>query len=128
MNESSEYKVKNTILIVDDDDMVRNVTMAMISSLGYKTIVVNNGDDAIKMFNQYKDEICCVLSDLTLPNMNGFQILTTIQNISPGIPTIITSGRFCQDVFDGKPELLHVFLHKPYTIKNLEDALIRIIK
>jgi CheY-like chemotaxis protein len=78
----------------------------------------------MEMFAQHQDEICCVVSDVTMPRMNGWETLTALRKLSPGIPVILCSGYDEDQVLVGDhPERPQAFLHKPYQIVELQAVL-----
>ena len=75
------------------------------------------------------DEICCVISDETMPRMNGWDILAFLRKLSPGILVILCSGDDETKLLEGDhPERPQVFLHKPYRKVELKTALAKVIK
>jgi two-component system, cell cycle sensor histidine kinase and response regulator CckA len=76
------------------------------------------------VFRQHSDEVRCVLSDLTMPRMNGWETLTALRKLAPGLPVILASGYDKAHVMAGDhPELPQAFLSKPYRIQELRDAI-----
>jgi two-component system, cell cycle sensor histidine kinase and response regulator CckA len=61
-----------TVLLVEDEASARNMAKKMISRLGYKVIEAQDGVEAVRLFQEHQNEIDCVLSDLTMPRMNGW--------------------------------------------------------
>jgi len=110
-----------TVLIADDEKYIRDLTTKMLNISGYKVHLARNGREAIEIFSEKKDEISCILMDLTMPELDGKEALTEIRKIDSNIPIIITSG-YCEfDIiskFTG--EKISGFLQKPY---NLEDVI-----
>ena len=64
----------------------------MLTRLGYVVLEAKDGVEAVEIFQQHQDEISCVLSDLTMPRMNGWETLAALRKISPKIPVILSSG------------------------------------
>jgi len=113
-----------TVLLVEDEEMVREVAAAMLNRLGFSALEAKDGVEAVEVFRQRQDEICCVLSDLTMPHMNGWETLAALRKLVPGIPVILASGYDKVHVMAGyHPELPQVFLGKPYKLKGLSDAI-----
>ena len=76
------------------------------------------------MFLQHRKEIRLVLSDVSMPRMNGWETLTALRQIAPGIPVILASGYSEEQVMDGThPEKPQAFLGKPYGFKELRNAI-----
>jgi len=113
-----------TVLLVEDDSAVRDAAAAMIKHLGFSVIEAMDGVDAVELFRQRRNEISCVLCDLTMPRMNGWETLTALRKLAPGIPVILASGYDEAQVMEGDhPELPQAFLGKPYKYKGLRDAI-----
>ncbi|MBV5317834.1 MAG: response regulator, partial [Desulfobulbaceae bacterium] len=84
------------------------------------------GLEALEIFLQHKDEIRFVLSDVSMPRMNGWEVLTALRHITPGLPVILTSGYTEEQVME-EAHLEHpqAFLAKPYELEELEIAFCR---
>lgn len=112
------------ILLVDDEPMVRTMVAKLLSRLGYDVIEARDGYEAVEMFREYKNEISCVLLDLTMPGRNGWETLAELRSIQPGVLVIMTSGYDEASVMDGKStEQPQAFLHKPYSRDELKNVL-----
>ncbi|MCP3926338.1 MAG: response regulator [Desulfobacterales bacterium] len=114
----------NTLLFIDDEAMIRNMASKMISRLGYSVLEAMNGEEAIELFIKHQNEINCVITDLTMPNMDGWQIINALCSIAPDIPIIMSSGYDEAEVM--KDAQLYdpiAFLHKPYVLSDLKAAL-----
>jgi len=112
-----------TILVVEDERGVRNVVMSALKRLGFTVLAAEDGVEAVEVFRQHREEIRCVLCDLTMPRMNGWETLTALRQLAPGIPVILSSGYNEADVMAGNhAELPQVFLSKPYEFEALERA------
>ena len=119
-----EMEGGGTILLVEDEEMVREVAAAMLKRLGYSVLEAKDGVEALEVFRQHQSEIRCVLSDLTMPRMNGWETLTALRKLAPDIPVILASGYDKAQVMAGDhPELPQAFLGKPYKLKGLSDAI-----
>jgi two-component system, cell cycle sensor histidine kinase and response regulator CckA len=115
-----------TVLLVEDEEMVRELTCVMLHQLGFKVIEASNGVEALEKFKQHKDEIRCVISDLAMPVMDGWETLAALRKLAPGFPVVIASGYHETHVKAEKfLEQPQVFLGKPFIIKDLELAISR---
>jgi len=115
-----------TVLLVEDETEVRKVAAAGLKRLGYAVIAAQDGVEALELFRQRREEIRCVLCDLTMPRMDGWETLTALRQIAPGIPVILASGYSKAQVMAGDhPEQPQVFLRKPYSFRLLGDAIAR---
>ncbi|MEI6316073.1 MAG: response regulator, partial [Syntrophus sp. (in: bacteria)] len=112
------------VLLVEDEEMLRDMAAAMLKRLGYSVIEAKDGIEAVEVFRQHRNEIRCVLSDLTMPRMNGWETLTALRKLAPDLPVILASGYDEAHVMAGDhPELPQAFLGKPYSLKGLTDAI-----
>ncbi len=115
---------EETVLIVDDESLVRKVVTAMVERLGYKVIVAKDGAEAVELFKEHQDHIRIVLSDLTMPNMDGWETLEALRRINPDIAVILASGYDEAMAMSGdRAEQPQLFLHKPYEMSALKLAL-----
>ena len=95
-----------TVLLVDDEQMVRNVGERALMRLGFTVLLAKDGVEAVEIFRQHRDEVRCVLCDLTMPRMNGWETLAALRKLAPGLPVILASGYDKAQVMAGDhPEL-----------------------
>ncbi len=112
-----------TVLLVEDEQTVRKIVATMLTRLGFTVIETRDGMEAVEVFRRRQDEIRCVLCDLTMPRMNGWQTLAALRKLAPGIPVILASGYDEAQVMAGDhAEWPQAFLGKPYRLKGLRDA------
>jgi PAS domain S-box-containing protein len=113
-----------TVLLVEDEEMVRNMAAAMLTRLGFTVLPAKDGLEAVELFRPRRDDICCVLCDLTMPRLNGWGTLTALRKLNPEVPVILASGYDQAQAMSGDhSEWPQVFLSKPYTLKGLSDAI-----
>lgn len=117
-----------TILVVDDDEQVCDLSRCMLESMGYAVLVAKDGLEAVEKFKQDQHYICCVLCDLTMPNMDGWETLIALRKLSPDIPIIMCSGYDeAQEMAKEHAERPDAFLGKPYQYKELDDMIERVL-
>ena len=117
-----------TVLVVDDEPVVREAVSRTLKRFGYTVFTANDGVEAVDVFLLHRDEIHCVISDLTMPRMNGWETLTALRKLKADIPVILVSGYSETDVMSGHhPELPQAFLNKPFEIEALRNAIIRVM-
>ena len=113
-----------TLLLVDDEEGVRKVTALMVSSLGFTVIQACDGVGAVEIFGQHKDKISCMICDLTMPRMNGWDTIAAIRAIRHDLPIILASGYDESSAMAGvHSELPDFFLNKPYELDKLHEAI-----
>jgi signal transduction histidine kinase/CheY-like chemotaxis protein len=117
-----------TVLLIEDEELLRNLAGIMLSRLGYRVLKAKDGIEAVEIFRQHRDQIRFVLSDLTMPRMDGWETLNALRSLSPEIPVILSSGYDESQVMDGEhPERPNAFLGKPYQLKGLSDTINRVL-
>jgi PAS domain S-box-containing protein len=115
---------KGTLLLIEDEEMMREMAATMLSRMGYTVLAARDGVEGVKIFKEHQDEIRVVLSDLTMPGMNGWETRAALRRIDPDIPVIIASGHDQARILAGNPaDPSEIFLPKPYQKAALEEAL-----
>jgi PAS domain S-box-containing protein len=124
----SKSEGSDAVLLIEDEEPVRNMARIMLTRLGYTVIEAKDGDEGLEIFKQHQDEIHCVLSDLTMPRMNGWETIAALRKLSPDIPVILSSGydeaRVMADEHTERP---NAFIGKPYQLKSLGTAIRRAV-
>ena len=119
-----ETEGRGTILLVEDDELLRDMAAGMLAHLGYAVLAVTDGVEAVAVFRQRRGEIRGVLCDVTMPRLNGWETLAALRALDPALPVILASGYDEAQVMAGDhPHLPQVFLGKPYKLKDLRDAI-----
>ena len=81
-----------TILVAEDDAVVRELEATLLRKFGYKVILAEDGCDAVKKFAENQTKIQLILMDMIMPNMNGKQAFDEIQLLQPDIKIVFVSG------------------------------------
>src|SRR4029077_19671877 len=111
---------QGTILVVEDNAEVGDVTASLVEQLGYRTLRAENATDALNRL-QRGDKIDLVLSDVVMPGgMNGIALAQEIGNHYPDIPVVLTSGY--SDVFQTAQSRFSI-LRKPFQLSALEKSI-----
>jgi two-component system, cell cycle sensor histidine kinase and response regulator CckA len=124
---------QETILVMDDDEAIRDVLVDMLTQLGYQSQCVREGAEAIALYQQARDmgqPFVAVLLDLTIPGgMGGRETLAHLQAIDSQVRAIVSSG------YATDPLMAHYraygfrgVLRKPYTVEGLEEVLQRVLE
>jgi two-component system cell cycle sensor histidine kinase/response regulator CckA len=113
-----------TLLVVEDEEIVRNFMKKILEKAGYKVVIVCDGEDAVARFRE-QDDISVVLSDVVMPKKNGMEMLNDIRKIKPGIKAIFISG-YAAEVMQKKGmfEEGTEFIRKPFK----KDDLLRTVR
>ena len=109
-----------TILLIDDEEMVINISEMMLKKLGYTVLKAHNGYEGLQLFETKKSKIDLIISDLEMPKMNGKGVLDKLREIDPQVKVMLSSGalidkdeqRVINEGFNG-------FLKKPYSMTTL---------
>ena len=112
------------ILLIEDQKIVRKIARAMLAHLGFSVVEAKDGVESMEVLRKYRREIRCVLCDLSMPRMDGWETLASLRKIAPRLPFILASGYDQSQVLSGNhPEWPQAFLGKPYTLRSLSDAI-----
>ncbi|MFH0996652.1 MAG: ATP-binding protein [Pseudomonadota bacterium] len=123
-----KFEGGGTVLLVEDEALVCIMAKMMLTRLGFTVLEARDGVEAVKIFQQHRDEIRWVLTDLTMPLMNGWETLASLRKLSPDIPVILSSGYDeAQVMADEHSERPNAFLGKPYHQKDLRETIIRVL-
>ncbi|HEV2447515.1 MAG TPA: PAS domain S-box protein [Candidatus Sulfopaludibacter sp.] len=117
-----------TVLVVDDEEVVRQTARHTLERYGYLTVSASDGASALDLYRRLQSEICLVLLDLTMPVMNGEEALHQMQSINPQVRVLLTSGYNEVEAvqrFAGKG--LAGFIQKPYTASALAEKVKQVL-
>jgi two-component system cell cycle sensor histidine kinase/response regulator CckA len=124
-NNTETLRGEETILLVEDEEMVRNLSREILEMNGYRVITANNGAEALRICASFKDEVQLMITDVVMPQMSGRELSERILEKRPDLLVLYMSG-YTDDAIvrhgvldDGMP-----FLQKPFT----PDALARKVK
>ena len=120
---------RGTVLVVDDEEVVRGVAARILGSYGFDVVLANDGREGVTRFKERTPEIVAVLMDLTMPQMDGVDAFREIRNVDENVPVLLMSGYNEQDAvmrFAGKG--LAGFLQKPFTVEMLRERLMSVLR
>lgn len=113
-----------TVLLVDDDQALLEVTGALVEHLGFSLLTACDGIQALEVFRAHRDQICCVITDLTMPRMDGWETLSALRTLAPTLPVILASGYSqAQALSPSMIDRPQAFLGKPFSQQQLQEAL-----
>ncbi|BAZ70408.1 multi-sensor hybrid histidine kinase [Fischerella sp. NIES-4106] len=108
------------ILVVDDEDSIRDITKTSLEIHNYKAITACDGIEAIALYAEHRDEISVVLTDMLMPSMDGLTTIRTLKKINPHVKIIAVSGLASTEKVNAATDIgVKAFLSKPYTAKQL---------
>ena len=116
--------LSGTILVVDDEESVREVAASMLREMGLNVVTARDGLEAVDLFRAEADSIRVVLLDLTMPRMGGEAALAEIRRIRSDVPVILSSG-YALQAQEGRLAVIgaSLFIQKPYTLTELTAAM-----
>lgn len=116
------------ILIVDDEDEIRDIAQIILENNNYRTLTASNGIEAIAIYAQYKQEISIVLMDMMMPKMDGVTTIRTMQKMNPELQVIACSGLGnIELLLQSDDKKVQGVLFKPYTANDLLHSLNQVI-
>ncbi len=122
--EVSALPLTGTVLVVDDEEVVREVARQMLEHLGFRVLVAADGTSALEAFRAEREPIRLVLLDMTMPRMDGEETFRELRRLAPELRVILASGYNEQDAtsrFVGKG--LAGFIQKPFALAELETRI-----
>ncbi len=117
-----------TILIIEDEEMLAEIVRFALESRGYKVFCAHDGEEGLKVFSENHVEIAAVITDQGLPKMEGTEIIRRVKKINPGTKVVLASG-----FIDAKAraEMLEAgadaFMQKPYSPANVLKIVRKVI-
>ena len=122
------WRGAGTLLLVEDEEPVRDITSRMLHAMGFEVVAAGDGVEALERLTAEGNRIRAVLLDLTMPRMDGEEALRGIRAISPDLPVVLCSG---YDVFENQGRFADLefngFLQKPFRLAELQRALRRVL-
>ncbi len=118
-----------TILLIEDEDPVREVTRRMLTASGYQVIAAADPHEALDLAREHGDSIDMILTDVVMPGMSGRDCYRQLGEIVPGIPALFMSG-YTPDAIAHQGVLdegMH-FIQKPFTIPVLRQKLQEVLE
>ncbi len=117
-----------TILIVDDEEVVRTVGQDMLEALGYKVLTAEDGKEALEIYGKNRDRIDLVLLDMIMPEMMGGETYDRLRDMNSGVKVLLSSG-YC---IDGEATAIMErgcdgFIQKPFRLSDLSDKVAEIL-
>lgn len=109
-----------TVLIVDDEAAIREITQKSLETYGYQTLTASNGVEAVSLYMQHPKEINLVMVDMMMPTMDGSMAIRALKAINPEVKIVAISGLITGDQLSEVTGIdVQAFLTKPFTAKDL---------
>jgi CheY-like chemotaxis protein len=118
-----------TILLVEDEELLKMVAKEQLQILGFTVIEASNGKEALELYLKHVTDIILVVTDMGMPIMNGYELFRELKKLNPKLPIVISSG--FGDVAVSShlaTEDIAGIISKPYTFDMLRDVLKRVVE
>ncbi len=120
---------KGSVLVIDDEEVVRQVAARMLKGLGYHAICLSSPREAIDYYHRRSRDIDLVIVDLVMPDLNGRDCFERIRSINPAARVLLTSGYSHDAAVDELIEAgAKAFLQKPYRLAQLSETLAKALE
>lgn len=126
--EKQIQKGHETLLLVDDEDVIVDVGREMLTALGYEVLLARSGREAIEVYEKNKDKIALVILDMVMPDMGGGDAYDILKDMNPDIMVLLSSG---YSINGRATEILERgcdgFIQKPFSMSQLSEAIRKIL-
>jgi len=123
-DKSRVLKGPETVMFVDDEEMIVEVGEEILKALGYSVLLCRSGEEAIDVYKKKKEEIDIIVLDMIMPGMGGGETYDRFRQINPGVKVLLSSGYSingkAKDILDRG---CNQFIQKPFNIKELSQKL-----
>jgi|WetSurMetagenome_2_1015567.scaffolds.fasta_scaffold373304_2 DNA-binding NtrC family response regulator len=119
-SEKLDSQISKRVLVVDDDDILREFLDQALTAVNIKVKSVNNAYDALDLLSNERFEL--VITDIQMPGMDGWELATNIKKSSPETPVILMTGMQMEQVKKIKNSSYDFILYKPFSLKQLETT------
>jgi CheY-like chemotaxis protein len=125
----SRSKVSNSnrrIMVVDDEEGIREVLSTALSGMGYEVVTASSGTQALNLF--LRSSFALVLTDLEMPGMDGWNLASRIKDRSPDIPVVAMTGQPKEDVMERiKGNSFNAAIFKPFRLEQLLEMIEKLV-
>lgn len=128
-NESIIQSGFGTILIIDDEKIIREMAENMLIECGYKAVLAEDGEKGIEIYKNLNKKIDAILLDIAMPRLSGQEVFVKLKRINPDIKVLLTSGyKDDRRVKESMKLGISAFIQKPFTIEQLSVKIKEVIK
>ncbi len=110
---------QGTVLVVDDEEMIRKLAALTLKARGYRVLQAADGQQAVDLYAAEKDRIDLVVLDLTMPVLSGHEAFRQMLDINPRVRVLFASGYAEEQLSDEEKHLMVGFVKKPYRPNDL---------
>jgi CheY-like chemotaxis protein len=122
------YKGRETILLVDDEEMIADIGKRILEKLGYRVLLAESGKSALKVYEDHRDSINLIILDMIMPDMGGSEAFDQLKAVDPSIRILLSSGYS----LNGQASQImkrgcNGFIQKPFNIEQISKKIRKIL-
>ncbi|RPI72486.1 MAG: response regulator, partial [Desulfobacteraceae bacterium] len=122
------YRGQGLVLVVDDEEIIRQTAKSILEECGYDVILATNGEEAVDIFKKHREEIKVVLLDMVMPKMSGKQAYIELAKIKKDVKVLLASGFKKDSRVESIMRLgIKGFIQKPYALIKLANHIHEVI-
>jgi DNA-binding response OmpR family regulator len=114
-------KEAHVILVAEDDVLVRNLINVVLVRAGYSVLIAADGEEGLELSRRYSGDIHLLLSDVTMPRMDGFALAEKLREERPTTRALLISGKMSSEILQGNSKF--DFLRKPFVPEQLKSKI-----
>jgi len=124
-----EPSIKGNVLLIDDEEVIREIGKDMLNSLKINCITARDGEEGIEVYKKNRDKIDIIILDIELPGISGEKVFDILKQINPDIKILIASG-YGKDYLEKKvfQRKIKNFMAKPFQLNQLSEKLNELMK
>jgi PAS domain S-box-containing protein len=128
-SQQSEAGGCETVLLVEDEESVRELVRLTLAARGYKVLEAENGECGLRVSESFKENIDILITDVVMPGIGGRELAKKLLALRPGISVLYLSG-YTEDavITQGAPGPSTAFLQKPFTLQNLAKKVREVLR
>lgn len=119
MPEICQWRSKETILLAEDEALVRKAAAEALQSAGYRVLIAESATRALEIHNEYAEPVDLLLADVVMPGISGHELALTLFGLCPDLRIILMSGYIEQFVQHRLSPYKKKYLAKPFSISTL---------
>jgi len=124
----AEWRGTGTVLLVDDEEIVRSVCQRLLERLGFEVVTAADGREAIRIYHEHHERLAAVILDLTMPHLDGADTCRHLLAIRRGVPMLLASGYDEHDLARRYADIgFAAFVHKPFSLDGLRETLRKVL-
>jgi CheY-like chemotaxis protein len=126
---SIQWQGSGTILLAEDNDQFRFIAVTLLEMFGFTVLEALNGKEALELYRNHAADITMVLTDMSMPVMDGYALIPALKQLNPKLPIIVSSGFGDEAVISRiDRDQIAGMISKPYTPDKLRDVLKSVVE